>query len=62
MGSLFDVLLAYLESPNTTPTVSIELKKAPHLLACPVEYSSEKQSDNSCFLAQLVLEYLKGLF
>lgn len=54
MRSLFDILLAYLESPNTPPTVSIELKKAPNLLAHPVEYTSDKQSDNSCFLAQLV--------
>uniref|UniRef100_A0A8D0ESV0 BRCA1 associated ATM activator 1 n=1 Tax=Strix occidentalis caurina TaxID=311401 RepID=A0A8D0ESV0_STROC len=34
-GSLFDVLLAYLESPNTSPTVSIELRRDPSLLACP---------------------------
>lgn len=51
MRSLFDVLLIYLESPNTPPTVSIELKKAPNLLACPVEHTSDNQSDNRCFLA-----------
>lgn len=33
IGSLFDVLLAYLESPNTGPTVSIELRRDPSLLA-----------------------------
>uniref|UniRef100_A0A8D0ESZ1 BRCA1 associated ATM activator 1 n=1 Tax=Strix occidentalis caurina TaxID=311401 RepID=A0A8D0ESZ1_STROC len=31
-GDLFDVLLAYLESPNTSPTVSIELRRDPSLL------------------------------
>lgn len=35
IGSLFDVLLAYLHSPNTSPTVSIELGRDPRLLACP---------------------------
>lgn len=35
IGSLYDVLLAYLQSPNTSPTVSTELGKDPNLLACP---------------------------
>lgn len=61
IGSLFDVLLAYLQSPNTSPTVSIELGRDPSLLANPLGCNSEKESDCSCFLAHFVLEYVGHL-